>query len=403
MASDVISAARRRELEGQAWAEAMERRAVALADCNFTPMEPPPASGRCPRVSEHDWRSSCKSRGCPVCGPRWAANQRTKIAHNLEHYGGKVATIAITAPGVKVLPWACRKAHKHDGRKGCRVEARALREWCELLPWRWKKLRDRARIETLHLLERQGFEPVAPPILERVWEPQKRGAPHCHLVVPYGTFAERRRASIFRAQLERFAPEYGFGRVQGKLNPITGEDAARYLAGYLTGRTAKKSSIRDNIADPRMPRSLVWETPALSSTSETPRMMAARERLGLRLGTGITMRTLRRARHLFAVFAGRCDVYPRWRGLEEAVTVAAVFRELAPTRAGPVGDFAGALAYARTIDRSVGEWPRELDVVTHRFLLSEELSRELTELAFKATRPSDDSGRGAGETSAVAA
>src|SRR5581483_9145233 len=98
-------------------------------------------------------------------------------------------------------------------------------------------------------------------ILERVWEPQKRGAPHLHLVVPYGTPRERKVAQIFRAELARLAPKYGFGHVQGKLAPISGEDAARYLASYLTGRRRKKSSIRENIADPRLPKSLLWETP----------------------------------------------------------------------------------------------------------------------------------------------
>jgi hypothetical protein len=399
-----VTAARQRELEGEEWAADLERRGVALAECNPAPLPPPPADGRCPRVSE--WRSSCKSRACPVCGPSWARNQRTKIGHNLEHYGGKVATIAITGPGADVLPWDddhCGRRnrgpnHVHSGRRGCRVQQRPLREWCETLGWRWKKLREAAQLAT----RKAAGEPVV--ILERVWEPQKRGVPHLHLVVPYGTPRERAVADAFRDALVELvrptdskhdqtrmprAQAYGFGRVQPKLKAIEGHLAARYLANYLAGRSGKKSSIRENIADPRLPKSLLWETPILSSVSESPRMVAWRERRGITLGTGITMRTLRRMRHLSACFKGVCDFYPRWSGLEEAVVVAAVFRETAPTRAGPLGNFAAALDYARTIDRRVNAergWPSEYNPEARRVEMPESLCRELARIAFDVTR-----------------
>lgn len=325
------------------------------------PMSAPPSDGRCPRATM--WKSSCKSRGCPVCGPRWARNQRTKIGSNLAYQGGKFATIAITAPGKDVLPWDedyCRSRrgpHTHSGTKGCRVEQRPLREWCETLGFRWAKLRNAAQQATYRATREKYGEGERVWVIERVWEPQKRGAPHCHLVVPFGTPRERYVANLFRDELERLADDYGFGSVQGKLQAISGEQAARYLASYLAGRRRKKNSIRENIGDPRLPKSLLWETPVLSSVSASPRMSAWRERYGIRIGTGITMRTLRRARHFYACLEGFCEEFPRWSGYEEAVTVAAVFRRTNPTRAGPrfgafdEENFPVVLEYARAHDR----------------------------------------------------
>lgn len=242
---------------------------------------------------------------------------------NLSAAGGPVATIAITGPGADRLPWDddhCisrgrrMPGHRHSGPRGCRVQQRPLREWSESLSYRWQCLRQAARIATKREL---GFAP--PWVLARVWEPQKRGVPHLHLVVPYGSPAERKAADVFRRHLARLVVDYDFGHVQGKLAPLEGSEAARYLANYLAGRTSKKSSIRTNIADPSLPRSLLWLTPKLT-----------RETL-------VTMRTLRRARHLWAWADGRCDL-PKWSSLEEAVRGAVAFRTVYPQRAGPLGE-----------------------------------------------------------------
>ena len=273
---------------------------------------------RCPNGTI--WKPSCKRRSCLFCGPRWARDWRRVLAVNLEATGGAVATIAITGPGAERLPWDehyCRVVrgrgpHKHSGPRGCRVQERAVREWAETLSYRWRLLRQAARIAT----KRELGE--APPwVLARVWEPQKRGVPHLHLVVPYETWREKRAADCFRRHIARLAREYDFGGVQGKLAPIEGKEAARYVANYLAGRTAKKSSIRDNISDPNLPRSLLWLTPRLT-----------RE-------TFVTMRTLRRARHVWAWADGRCElpVFATW---EEGLRVAVAFRSVYPKRAGPV-------------------------------------------------------------------
>jgi hypothetical protein len=272
---------------------------------------PPSTAARgpfCPNATV--WHPSCKRRDCPVCGPRWARNWRQCMEANLTALGRPVTMIAITPPGADRLPWdrsRCRHRPgvRCSGKRGCRVQDRALREWCDTLTLRWGWLRRAAR----QAVKRAGFE--VPPILERVWEPQKRGTPHLHLVMPFGAAKEPAAVQRFAEELSRLAPDYDFGHVdrgrlvegERRLQPIAGAEAARYLAHYLTGRSRKKASIRDNIADPRLPRSLIWLAPRLTRI------------------TGCTMRRLRYVRWAFAGLAGRVDAPPRLRG-QELVDVA---------------------------------------------------------------------------------
>jgi hypothetical protein len=328
---------------------------------------------RCPNGTM--WKPSCKRRSCPVCGPRWARDWQRVLGANLEALGVEVVTIAITGPGADRLPWdeehcaqrRLGKHHRHSGGRGCRVQQRALREWCDTLTYRWQLLRHAARLATKREL---GYAP--PWLVCRVWEPQKRGVPHLHLVLPFGTGFEQQAARVFLKHLKRLAREYDFGHVgrhKGpELQPISGREAARYLANYLAGRTAKKTSIRDNIADPKLPRSLLWLTPKLT-----------RETL-------VTMRTLRRCRHLWAAWDGICDP-PRWSGMVEAVKVAKAFRTIYPKRAGPCVNFDDALAWAQSIERRVVNGMPKLvwDDELHEYVPNVERDRELTRLAILAT------------------
>jgi hypothetical protein len=329
---------------------------------------------RCPNGTL--WKPSCKRRACPVCGPRWARDWQRVLGVNLEALGGPVATIAITGPGADRLPWDddyCLARgirdlgrHRHSGVRGCRVQERPIREWCDTLSYRWQLLRQAARLATKREI---GYAP--PWLLARVWEPQKRGVPHLHLVVPYGSFAERHAADVFRKHLARLVGEYDFGHVQGRLQPLEGREAARYLANYLAGRTGKKTSIRANIADPNLPRSLLWLTPRL--TSETM----------------VTMRTLRRARHLWAWAAGVCDP-PKWSSFEEAVRIATVFRSIYPKRAGPPVAVAEALAFARSrTGRSITRAIPDLEWDGYAWVRPPEVDVELVRVAFDLTRDPD--------------
>lgn len=251
----------------------------------------------CPHVEFLRVRT-CKRRDCPRCGRTWARAWGACSFHNLEHYNGPVALVSITAPGADVLPWSCGRDHKHSGPRGCRVKADAADVWASNVTANWSALRDAAR----RAVARAGHEP--PPILERVWEPQKRGVPHLHIVLGVATHAEREAARCYVDELARLAPAYLFGFVDRKLAPIHARDASRYLTNYLLGRSSSKSTIRENIADPRMPRSLVWITPRLTSA------------------TKVTMRNLRRARWVLASLAGNCLVHPSIRP-EDSYDVAA--------------------------------------------------------------------------------
>lgn len=258
---------------------------------------------------------SCKRRGCPYCGRPWAFDWERSMRVNLEHYGGPVMMIAITPPGKDVLPWACEKDHKHEGWRGCRVDDEAADRWAEQCRENWKRLREDARIAT------QRATGLLPTILLRVWEPQKRGVPHLHVVLGVATEAERIAARRFHAELMARSVRHGFGFTQRHVKESAGASAARYLVGYLLGRSTRKGSIRENIAHPRMPRSLIWLTPRLT-----------RETL-------CNMRRLRYARWYLAARAGRCEKAPALRGqllVDVAKVVTLVTRCFA--RNGPPDD-----------------------------------------------------------------
>jgi hypothetical protein len=344
---------------------------------------------------------TCKRRGCPRCGRNWARDV-VRITHeNLDAFVHAMTTagtiysavvmVTITAPGEDRLPWdeahcAHRRPHRHRGPAGCRVQERAAREWSDTLTWRWEKLRSAARLATRRDLSAPSGElGPAPIILARFYEPQKRGVPHLHVVVAYGTEAQRDAAHVFVGHLKRLVGEYDFGFADGRgklsredrgttatrhgveLRPRTGQDVARYLSSYLTGRDSKKkNTIRENLADPVMPRSLFWITPALSSLSESERIAALRERVGVPAGTGVTMRWLRKARHMWAALEGRVEA-PTWARTEDAVIAAVVYLRIYRRRPPPT-DLAPALETARRIDRDVwrlGRWdtygPQMLD------------------------------------------
>lgn len=299
-------------------------RVSKLSGASFLNLYPEPKSdgavavpAGCPRPSPYNG-ANCRRRGCPHCGKGWVAMWEAITKYNIGALGGSVVMLSLTAPGADRLPWSCAKNHKHAGSSGCRVKADYADAWAAAAPENWKRLRDAARWR----VKAAGL-PTAALVLQRVWEPQQRGVPHLHIVAGARTPLEREAVEYFHAEIVRLAPDYGFGPQLHVTKPMTGEEAARYLAGYLLGRSRKKGTIRDNLADPRMPRSLIWITPAIGSVSTGERMVAWRERLGLSEGTGLTMRRLRIARWFLAGFKGRISRFPSIYGLE-AIAVAKV-------------------------------------------------------------------------------
>lgn len=305
----------------------------------------------CPNATV--WRSSCKSRTCPVCGPPWARDQQRKLGENLAEYGGPVVMITITPPGADRLPWdeahcAGRgrpgKPHRHSGKRGCRVQHRAAREWTETLTWRASRLRNAAMMAAERAV---GHRPA---YLGSVYEIQKRGVPHLHLVYGYGLPSDIAAARALVRAFVSLAPSYDFGWPDRKLRAMSSTEATKYLAHYLVGRSSGKPAIRELLEDPamktllergldprrgrrRMSLPLVWVTPKLSRR------------------TLITMRTLRRSRHVYAALNYPDVPLPRWSSVEEAVKTGAVFRRLYQRRAPPD---AAALEYAL-------EWAKAID------------------------------------------
>lgn len=292
----------------------------------------PPASSsspavprRCPTPDPFTG-ANCKRRRCPHCGAGWVASWEAITRLNLAALGGSVVLLSLTAPGKDRLPWDCSREHVHSGARGCRVKGDYADLWAAAAPGNWKRLRDAAR----RAVERRGL-PTAALVLERVWEPQKRGVPHLHVVAGARDELELEAAAAFHEELLRLAQDYGFGRQLHITRPMDAAEAARYLAGYLLGRSRRKGTIRANLGDPRMPASLIWMTPAIGSISRGARMAAWRARLGLREGTGLTMRRLRYARWYLAALKRRVWSYPRLRGVELiAVAKVAVLLERGP-------------------------------------------------------------------------
>ena len=98
------------------------------------------------------------------------------------------------------------------------------------------------------------------------------------------------------------------------------------VPGDVTVESKSKSGIRENIAlrdslgHPVMPRSLIWLTPRLTSIEE--RCLTATGQ-----PTFVTIRMLRRARHLYAAARGVCT-WPVFTSLTEAIKVGLVCRRV---------------------------------------------------------------------------
>jgi hypothetical protein len=157
-------------------------RVSKLSGASFGNLFEPPSKGsrvvldRCP--TPHPFTGArCKRRRCPCCGPGWVRSWEAITRINIGALGGSVVLITITAPGADRLPWSCERDHPHSGARGCRVKADYADAWAEYAPGNWKRLRDAAR----KAVKDAGL-PAAALVLERVWEPQKRGVPHLHVV-----------------------------------------------------------------------------------------------------------------------------------------------------------------------------------------------------------------------------
>lgn len=130
-------------------------------------------------------------------------------------------------------------------------------------------------------------------LVARVWEKQRRGLAHLHGVIAVATPEELAWAREYVNALRELAPAFGFGFVDGweKVNRKfwPGDQAGTYLSSYFAAGRGRKASITENVQDPNLPRVLV-----LVGAHLTQR-------------TGVTMRSLRYARRLWAFREGRVE------------------------------------------------------------------------------------------------
>lgn len=216
----------------------------------------------------------CKSRRCDYCGRLWAGDVRLKLFRNLDSYSGPVSLVSITAPGQDVLPWdesLCQ--HPGDescsGKRGCQLVREHVQDWNRTAPKRWTRLNRRCAQAARRAFPRQLD------LLAIVWEYQKRGALHVHIVVGLGSPVKMHAARHYVEELAGAAGQYGFGFVDRKMSSRPGQAAAAYLAAYFIEGEGRKASIRETVTADDVPSHVVYVARLLTSQ------------------TGVTMRTLR--------------------------------------------------------------------------------------------------------------
>jgi hypothetical protein len=216
----------------------------------------------------------CRCRRCPEYGLIWAGDQRQKLFRNLEAVHGEIVLGAVTAPGARELPWdegACSALgdHQHSGSLGCRVNAKAAREWNESAPGRWRRLHRRAYQDTVKRCGRDSVWMVA-----RVWEMQTRGVLHVHPVLAHVTARQRAGTRCYVGRLAELAPQYGFGFVERKVKPQPAVNAAAYLSSYFVKGRRGKATLWESVRSAAMPRSIVHVSVKLTQeTGCTMRLM----------------------------------------------------------------------------------------------------------------------------------
>ena len=175
------------------------RTPVSVGACPRPPYRRNPLTGRWERVA-----SRCRSRRCVSCGWLWAMDTRVKLLRNAV-MTPFVGMVTVTAPGVAGgLVWddewcAWRGRHRHSGREGCRVRRDIAASWNEAAPEHWRELHRRALQAASRYAQRVGCPSWG--VLARMWEFQRRGVLHVHVVLPMTTAAERRVSRVYAGQV----------------------------------------------------------------------------------------------------------------------------------------------------------------------------------------------------------
>lgn len=231
----------------------------------------------------------CSTRTCPAFAETWARDTRRRLLDNLKLVRLSVM-FSVTAPGSELYPFdlaLCTHPEnvRCSGKIGCRVNPAMAHAFNTRAGKWWSELHRRAKIRADRATGHRGR------ILARVWEKQARGLAHLHGVIAVGTPDERAWAEAYLAALRELAPAHGFGFVDGwekisrKFWP--GDQAGAYLSGYFVNGRGRKASLTENVAAGDLPKLVVYVGRHLTTQS------------------GVTMRTLRHARKLWAYREGR--------------------------------------------------------------------------------------------------
>jgi hypothetical protein len=155
--------------------------------------------------------------------------------------------------------------------------------------WRWNATAAR-RWTRMHRLasQRAKRRHGAFTIIGWVWEFQRRGALHKHVVLGQETARERAAAHTYALAMEELRQGHGFGFIDGGrrdwrragLKVIPADRAARYLAKYVSplDRRSGKPTLSETVMRPDVPALVVYVSRELTTA------------------TGVTMRFLRRVR-----------------------------------------------------------------------------------------------------------
>lgn len=225
----------------------------------------------------------------------WYGDVKRSLQANLRAYGSNVWLITVTAPGSSVLPCAhesCghKPAHVQRSANGCYVEPALAREWNRTASKRLSEMHRRAIQIVRRKLDARS------PVLAGVWQEQERGVLHAHLVLGFNP-DDQAASKLYVATMKSLVAEWNFGYIDardragksGKSTVLEPHRAAGYLSKYLgeSSQLARAVALKDR------PRRLVWVSRRLTSSSK------------------VTMRRLRRTRHLWAHRQGYCPP-PAW-------------------------------------------------------------------------------------------
>jgi hypothetical protein len=221
--------------------------------------------------------------------------------------GDRAQLVVVTAPGQDGgLRWDTAKCSHGEGvgcsgQLGCVVAG--ADEWNKTAPARWSQLHRAAAARVRRKVGR--FR-----IVERAWEPQKRGVLHQNVVVRASSAREMAAAKLYVEALTELAPQYGFGFVSQKRDVREAAHAARYIAKYVSkSADGVKLGIGDVAMRDDCPRIIAWVDPQLSQA------------------TGETIRACRERRTVWRLASRVAAVRPaEGCSLEEAATIRATHR-----------------------------------------------------------------------------